>query len=128
MVVFVNTTYTHPYITATARVSSHAHFTCTSYVLYTYFYCIHVCELVGGAFSIHDLCIAWLPLYCLVAFVLPGCLCIAWLPLYCLVAFVLPGCPCIAWLPLYCLVALVLPGCPCIAWLPLYCLVALVLP
>ena len=38
--------------TATARVSSHMHSTCTSYVLYTYLYYVYV--LVGGAISIRD--------------------------------------------------------------------------
>ena len=38
-----------PYSTATARVSSHVHSTCTSYVLYAYLYCVYV--LVGGAIS-----------------------------------------------------------------------------
>ena len=38
--------------TAKARVSSHVHSTCTSYVLYAYLYCVHA--LVGGAISIRD--------------------------------------------------------------------------
>ena len=36
----------------TACVSSHVHSTCTSYVLYTYLYCVYV--LVGGVISICD--------------------------------------------------------------------------
>ena len=43
-------THTH---TVTARVSSHVHSTCTSYVLYAYLYCVYA--LVGGAISIRDL-------------------------------------------------------------------------
>ena len=38
--------------TATAGVSPHVHFTCTSYVLYAYLYCVYA--LVGGAISIRD--------------------------------------------------------------------------
>ena len=46
------TLLTHAH-TATARVSPHMHFTCTSYVLYAYLYCVYA--LVGGAISIRDL-------------------------------------------------------------------------
>ena len=47
------TQLTHaPTYTATARVSPHVHSTCTSYVLYTYLYCVYA--LVGGAISIRD--------------------------------------------------------------------------
>ena len=48
-----NTTYTRPYLhRATACVTPHVHSTCTSYVLYTYLYCVYV--LVGGTISIRD--------------------------------------------------------------------------
>ena len=44
-------TYTLPY-TATASASPHMHFTCTSYVLYAYLYCVYA--QIGGAISIRD--------------------------------------------------------------------------
>ena len=48
----VNAPFTHAH-TATARMKSHVHFTCTSYVLYVYLYCVYV--LVGGTISIRNL-------------------------------------------------------------------------